>query len=160
MSGVFLRSLADVSIRASLAAILVAGALALIRVRTSAVRHASWTAVLLAMLLMPALTRSLPSIAVPLSLPAPHLPSSLGVDDGEVAPEPLGTASTDQPLVRADRQSGMEAAVRAPASAPVDPPSKRSFWPVAGLAVYGLGAGAMSIRFLIGWSGAARFQAR
>jgi uncharacterized protein (TIGR03435 family) len=155
MTGRILEALTDISIRASVAAVLVAAALAAFRVRASAVRHASWTAVLLAMLLMPALTRALPSIAVPFSLPAPHLPTSLGVDDGEVAPEPRGTASTDQTSVQADRQSGM-AEVRAPASAPVDPPSKRSFWPVAGLAVYGLGAAAMLMRFLIGWWGAAR----
>ena len=66
MSGAFLGTLADISLRAFVAAALVGGALAALRVRAGAVRHASWTAVLVAMLLMPALVRSVPAVAVPM----------------------------------------------------------------------------------------------
>jgi uncharacterized protein (TIGR03435 family) len=156
MSRAFLGILADVSIRASLAAMLVAGVLAAVRVRTSAVRHASWTAVLLAMLLMPALTRSLPAIAVPWSLAVPALPSPSDADRREAAPAPLSTAPSDAVSVRVDARPAVDAAVGASAPAPVDRPPKRSLWPVAVLAVYGLGAAAMLMRFLIGWWGAAR----
>jgi len=44
MSGTILRMLADTSIRALAAAMLVAGVLALFRVRAGAARHAAWTA--------------------------------------------------------------------------------------------------------------------
>jgi uncharacterized protein (TIGR03435 family) len=156
MSRTLLSILADVSIRASLAAMLVAGVLAAIRVRISAVRHASWTAVLLAMLLMPALTRSVPALAVPWSLAVPALPASSDVDRREAAPERLSTAPSEAASARVDPRPAADAAVAAPASAPVDRPPQRSLWPVAGLAVYGLGAAAMLMRFLIGWRGAAR----
>src|SRR5436309_13397265 len=80
MSGAFLRMLADTSIRAPVAAVLVAGALAALRVRAGAVRHASWTARLFAMLLMPVLPYCVPAVAPPLSRAVPSL--SADVDSG------------------------------------------------------------------------------
>jgi len=49
-----LRILLESSLRISAAAVLVGLALSLARIRASSVRHAAWTAVLCAMLLMPA----------------------------------------------------------------------------------------------------------
>ena len=79
MSGAFLRMLADTSIRAPVAAVLVAGALAALRVRAGAVRHASWTAVLFAMLLMPVLPYCVPAVAPPFSLAVPSLPADVDI---------------------------------------------------------------------------------
>src|SRR5687768_6136773 len=60
----------DVSVRAALAAAGVALVLRLLRVRTAAVRHAAWTLVLIAMLLMPLLSSVVPALPLPLPISA------------------------------------------------------------------------------------------
>src|SRR5258707_13253525 len=105
MNGTFLGLLADVSIRASVAALLVGGSLAAVRVRSSALRHASWTAVLLAMLLMPALIPVVPVIAIPFPLSAPAVTSSPGVDHVEAAPELTQAVSADSSFAAVARPS-------------------------------------------------------
>ena len=65
MSAAVLGALADASLRAAVVAALVAAALAALRVRAGAARHAAWTVVLAAMLLMPALARLVPAVDVP-----------------------------------------------------------------------------------------------
>ena len=57
-----LYQLLDASFRVSVFAAMVALILAVARVRSNSVRHAAWTTVLLAMLLMPVLPYVLPSI--------------------------------------------------------------------------------------------------
>ena len=66
MSAAALAVLADASLRAALVAGLVAAAVAALRVRAGAARHAAWTVVLAAMLLMPALARLVPAVDVPM----------------------------------------------------------------------------------------------
>src|ERR1700680_4167382 len=118
MSGTFLGVLADTSIRASVAACLVAGALAALRVRASAVRHASWTAVLFAMLLMPVLTYCVPAIAIPLIVSVPPLSDDGGLEtlgavqtvrSIEAAPGSDWTASADHTAVRSGESATAEA---------------------------------------------------
>ena len=65
MSGMVLEALADASLRAALVAVIVAAVLAALRVRAGATRHAAWTVVLVAMLLMPVLSRLVPAAGVP-----------------------------------------------------------------------------------------------
>ena len=65
MSAAVLGVLADASLRAAVVAALVAAAVAALRVRAGAARHAAWTVVLAAMLLMPALARLVPAVDVP-----------------------------------------------------------------------------------------------
>src|ERR1039458_2714422 len=65
MNGIFSIAL-DASVRAILAACCVAAILAAVRVRSATARHAAWTAVMAAMLLMPVV----PRLALPISLPA------------------------------------------------------------------------------------------
>ena len=71
MSGMVLEALADASLRAALVAVFVAALLAALRVRPAGTRHAAWAFVLVAMLLMPALSRLVPAVGVPVP-PAPR----------------------------------------------------------------------------------------
>jgi hypothetical protein len=162
MSGAILRMLADTSIRASAAAMLVAGVLALFRVRAGAVRHAAWTAVLFAMLTMPALSYCVPPITLPFSFSLSRLPGSgigtLGTSQtgrhtqasphsaGSVFPVPVAGGST--------HSGTAEAGGYVPVGA--NPPSSAAVAPLGVLSVYYVVAAAMLIRFLVGWRGAAR----
>ena len=65
VSGIGGTVLADAPLRAALVAALVAAVLAAQRVRAGATRHAAWTIVLAAMLLMPALLRLVPAVGLP-----------------------------------------------------------------------------------------------
>jgi GWxTD domain-containing protein len=76
-----LRVLVESSVRATAIAFAVASVLWAMRVKSPAIRHRAWTGVLVAMLLLPALSLWAPRIAVPI-LPAepvlqPHEPASL-----------------------------------------------------------------------------------
>jgi hypothetical protein len=82
MSAMFLRVLVEASLRASILAALVAGILAVLRVRAGEMRHAAWTMVVCAMLALP-LSAWLP-LPSALTIPAP---SALAVFDG------VGTAA-------------------------------------------------------------------
>jgi beta-lactamase regulating signal transducer with metallopeptidase domain len=159
MNGALLRTLADISIRAFVAAALVGGALAALRLRAGAVRHASWTAVLVAMLFMPALVRLVPAIAVPIPVGTPASPSSSEVNVREAAREAAATRSEGSVRGSVNSSHGLEssdAALR-PATIPVRTP--RVNWVLITLGVYVLGAFAMLLRFLVGWWGAARIIA-
>ena len=80
MSSILMRLLADASLRVSVVAILVAAILGVLHVHSSRVRHASWTAVLSAMLLMPLLPYCVPAIAIPLSLPRSFAPDGVALE--------------------------------------------------------------------------------
>ena len=66
MSEMVLGLLFDSSVRVAVVATLVAAALVVFRVRESTTRHTAWTIVLVAMLLMPALSRLVPNVGVPM----------------------------------------------------------------------------------------------
>jgi beta-lactamase regulating signal transducer with metallopeptidase domain len=151
--------LANISIRALVAAALVGTALAALRVRAGAVRHASWTAVLVAMLLMPVLVRSVPAIAVPIPLAASAFPSSSDVKLREAVREPAPTRSAEfvRGSVDGSHGSGLSDAARRPPAIPVK--TLRVDWVLLTSGLYGLGAVAMMLRFLVGWWGAARIAA-
>jgi beta-lactamase regulating signal transducer with metallopeptidase domain len=164
MSRAFLGMLADTSIRAFAAAVLVAAALAAVRARTGVVRHAAWTAVLFAMLLMPVLTHWTPTITIPFSFSIPALPEgpikrALEKPEGRdndssptnrtVAPALRGTASP----------SNMASAAAENTESPKSPGKHQSsadFWLLVACAIYGVVAAVMMMRFLVGWWGAAR----
>ncbi|MBP1624968.1 MAG: hypothetical protein H6Q07_2990, partial [Acidobacteria bacterium] len=74
-SETLLSFLNDASIRSVLFAAVVAILLAALRVRSSSMRHSAWTAVLLVMLLMPLLGYLVPSIEIPLPVPATSSPA-------------------------------------------------------------------------------------
>src|SRR5687767_11570222 len=79
MTDLIIRALLEASLRVSLVAGVVALMLAALRVRSSRTRHAAWTAVLVAMLLMPILPYSVARLAITL----PSLPRG-----GEASPAP------------------------------------------------------------------------
>src|SRR5688500_8106784 len=80
MSGPVLGLLAESAVRITGAALLVGALLFVLRVRASAARHAAWTIVLGAMLLMPLLTSWLPGLAVPLPPAAAQVTLFPGLD--------------------------------------------------------------------------------
>ena len=93
----------DVSLRIIAAAAAVGLILVVLRVRSGAARHAAWSAVLIAMLLMPILTAIVPQVDVP-------VPAALALDLGAVPSEtseysfaPLeSTAGSPVPTVPSD----------------------------------------------------------
>ena len=82
MSGMVLEALVDASLRAALVAAFVAAALAALRVRAGATRHAAWTVVLVAMLLMPALSRLVPAVGVPVPSAARDVVAAVATTPG------------------------------------------------------------------------------
>src|SRR5688500_5575046 len=72
---------ADISLRIVAAAAAVGLVLVVLRVRSGAARHAAWSAVLLAMLTMPALMAIVPRVDVP-------VPSTLALDFAAIAADP------------------------------------------------------------------------
>ena len=106
MSGTALGLLVEASLRAALVASLVAAALAALRVQAGATRHAAWTIVLVAMLLMPALSRLVPAVGVPVPPAARDIVAAAAV------------ATPVTPVPRAERAPGP------PASALMAPPRR------------------------------------
>src|SRR5436190_3032414 len=158
MSAILLRLLADASLRVSVVSLLVAAILGALRVRSSRVRHASWTAVLCAMLLMPLLPYGVPAIAIPVSLPRALAPldaafepmAALDEGDAVVKGTTTGDASSPAPPART-------AHVAWTSPSPSGTPSMRTaFWPLAALLLYGAGILLLSLRCWLGWRAAAR----
>lgn len=165
MSGAFLAILADTSIRASVAALLVAAVLAIVRARSGAVRHAAWTAVLFAMLLMPVLTRWTPAIVTPFSVPLPAFGEHFDNAAREILPEHRGpqraAASSGVPPDSAGTSTPSDISVlstefAAPLTSSPGTASTANFWLLVICAVYGIVAAAMMARFFVGWWGAVR----
>jgi beta-lactamase regulating signal transducer with metallopeptidase domain len=151
---------ASSSLRIVVVAGVVAMLLAALRVRSGGVRHAAWTAVLAAMLLMPILPRVVPAIAIPLGLPqAGDAVPWESAPDG-VAPTASGR---DSERFAAQAVAGTNAA-RARA---VPPASARTLsatsdatdwrlravaiWPLAALGIYLTGVLFFLSRLVIGW---------
>jgi hypothetical protein len=136
----------ETSLRAILAALCVGAILAALRVRSAAVRHAAWTAVMAAMLFMPVL----PKVAVPIPLPAAEAvpqPPAPDTDLRVSMPEP--TTAREAPTPAAEVQ------LHAPESPGIHPPASRAFpWRWAILGLYLTGLAALLARLAIGWRGA------
>ena len=143
----------DVSVRALAAALAVALVLRLLRVRAAAVLHSAWSAVLLAMLLMPVLPSVVPALPVP-------VPAAAGVffDAGSGTEEPSpavvghstqarnGINPIPSPLVHdsarlSDRLPASDTGARA----------SRSWLPLVWLIVYVAGVVLFVARLSYGW---------
>jgi len=152
-----------VAAASSLRAILVAAAVALIlmafRVRSGGVRHAAWTAVLAAMLLMPILPGVVPGIVIPFNVPgaageiaftqsygsALQAPEGALADRPDVVPsggrEPVGRSS---PAVRNQELAGATATA-------LRPTSGGEFWRPILIGLYAAGMLFFLSRLAVGW---------
>ena len=148
MSAVLVGLLLDASVRVVLLAGLVAGVLMLLRARGNGVLNAAWTAVLMAMLLMPVLPSLVPAVTVPVPAPARHIAAAAG----RLTPE--------QPVVPA-----LQVLSRAPARPPIpgtrgpsQAPRRDVSWAFVVLVIYGTGVLLMLLRLVVGWRGARRLS--
>lgn len=122
---------ASSSLRAIIVAAAVAIILAVLRVRSGAVRHAAWTAVLAAMLLMPVLPGVVPPITIPLTVPgaadavatwAGHPDEATWITSDGSVPDPSGAKSLTG---RDDSSSSPTLGKQAAAGNPTYAPSRR-----------------------------------
>ena len=141
-----MNSLSQLALEASLRAAALAGCvgiiLAVARVGSAAVRHAAWTAVLLAMLIMPLLPRLTPEVPVPIALHA-------------VAEQPASVPAPPM-LASAPVRSGLATVTATVRPAEPVPPPRASIWPIAALTLYVLGVLFQMTRLLIGWRASRR----
>jgi hypothetical protein len=158
MSGILFRTLADATLRSSLVALLVAAILAGTRVRSAGLRHASWTAVLCAMLTMPLLAYWAPAIVI--SLPVPRSLASLGAS----LKPPEGAGSVHRPERPTTGHPAWQAVATPAASAPAQLPagltdgldSPAPVWLLPCLSLYVIVVLALSLRCWLGWRAAGR----
>ena len=173
MSGMVLEALADASLRAALVAAFVAAALAALRVRAGATRHAAWTVVLVAMLLMPALSRLVPAVGVPVppaardvvAAVATTLVPAVGVAVPPTARDVAAAVATT-PGPRTERSPSATAPPPptpprrepgVPRDAATAAPSRGEWsWTATALAVYVAGLAPMLLRLVLGLWGARR----
>jgi beta-lactamase regulating signal transducer with metallopeptidase domain len=151
MSDSLLRVLLDSSLRAFAVAGIVAVMLIALRVHTAAVRHAAWTAVLCAMLLMPILPDCVPAIAIPVSGRALRMSTSLGA-------ETSSQAFFAAPVVERPRRAQVAEAVPSMPPPPVPDAARKhgTVWPTAALIAYGIGTLILLLRLWAGWRDADR----
>ena len=157
-SGMVLEALADASLRAALIAAFVAAVLAALRVRAGATRHAAWTVVLVAMLLMPALSRLVPAVVVPVP------PAARDIVAAAVATTPVSrtgrspTAPAPPPLTPPRRERGASHDPAPAAPYPDARPWAASArpWAATALAVYAAGMASMLLRLVLGLWGSWR----
>jgi beta-lactamase regulating signal transducer with metallopeptidase domain len=145
-----LRTGLDASIRISVIAIVIASLLAAARVRVSSVRHAAWTAVLVAMLLMPVLPSVVPSIDVPVPRPAAAQPWSVA-DALIIAPPSDVSDRTVTPSTQASAGSMPPDGARSAMDVEAGPRSVRPTMAGVAIAVYGLVAFVLLTRLVLGW---------
>jgi hypothetical protein len=144
----------EISLRALAAAAAVAAVLRLLRMRAAAVLHSAWSAVLVAMLLMPVLPSIVP--ALPLAIPA-NAGGLLGapVRTEDASPDAVGyprpdpNALSTAPSLRMG--NSQQSAERLPASATYAR-SSRSWLPLVLLGAYAAGVLLFVVRLLYGWS--------
>jgi hypothetical protein len=138
----------EASLRAGALAACISAILAAFRIRSGAVRHAAWLAVLLAMPLM----YFLPGVTPPLALPVPGPVLAAGpAPSGPIAPlsGPIHSA-----YMAAPRALSLETGAQ-----PAPPRPSRQFpWPAALLAVYAIGAILLLARAAAGWLAARRLR--
>ena len=141
-----LRVMLESSLRVCLLAVAVGGILLLARVRSGGVRHAAWSAVLAAMLLMPVLPYYFPTIEVPLPSHARRV---------EAIPAAIESAWTepDQPLIEPPGVSTAAApVVQSPVAAgPAATVAPRVVWPLVVFGIYAVGLLFLLARLLLGW---------
>ena len=133
----------DISVRMVVAALAVAAVLRVMRVNTAAVRHAAWTTVLGAMLLMPLLPSIVPTV------PLPSLATRENVEPAEMPEAPLpGVAadSTSSPAVSVVLPTPSESSA---SGASATPP--RGWLPYAVAVLYLAGVSLLLGRLLHGW---------
>lgn len=119
------------AVRSAIVVIVTATVLALLRVRSSSVRLASWTAALFVSLLIPALAPILPAIRVPTAFAGGST-----------------TALAERPLIsRTAVPSELDAAPPTPATAGSRNPAALQSWL---LVIYGLGSGLLLARIVTG----------
>ena len=138
----------EASIRITVAAAVVALALAALRIRASEIRHRAWVAVLFAMLAMPILSRVLPPIVLPIALPAiayrageapaAELGSKLASDPQEFFPRAIQSASSATAFPRVEPY-------RTPAAS-----DRHWIWPRIAIGVYLAGLAFLLFRFGVG----------
>jgi hypothetical protein len=154
--------LLEVSWRAVLVAALVGGVLLLWRAKGGAVRHAAWTAVMVAMLLMPALVAVVPEWQLPVRLPvmgaAPGLNPIAEMEDlrpDVVMPAPVTSVPVSPTRASTDRSiaiGGPVVASRLPQTgAPAEPQ-----WPRVALLIWLVGIVVNCGVMAMGWRMARR----
>ena len=158
MSGTLLRILADASVRVSIVAMLVGAILATLRVRGSGMRHSAWTAVLLAMIVMPVLPSAVSAISIPLPLPLSLTPWNA---ETEPVTESWAPRRGEGPNLIAARslrpvQTMTAPMPRSPVADATVPFEFVSILSVVAIAVYGAGVSFMMLRCVLGWLGAVR----
>ena len=161
MSETVLSPLGDASVRSAVAAALVAIVLATLRIRSSSVRHASWTAVLAPMLLMPVLPYCVPTIPIPVPAPATRsgahtLAADEPIRSNTGTPSIERDALAERPRISMSSQAVSNASTaRAPA---LSDSAGRGLprWRVAVLTVYAFGCFVLFVGTGIGWRGARR----
>jgi beta-lactamase regulating signal transducer with metallopeptidase domain len=132
--------LLDASLRISIVAAIALLILTAARVRASGVRHAVWTVVLIAMVLMPVLPSIVPTFVVPAPAPAVAVPAGmLRLPDAsaETIPAARESFSPSVPPV-------------APEHPDVAPNPPRSLWSLV-VTVYAIGALVLLLRLILGW---------
>jgi len=140
-----LRVMLESSLRVCLLAAAVGGILLLGRIRSGSVRHAAWSAVLGAMILMPVLSHWVPAIDVPVPSRArrveaiPAAIESVWFDPNEEFRDP--TAPPPAPVAVASTRE----------SVPTTPPPPRAIWPLALVGIYGAGVLFLLFRLMLGW---------
>ena len=147
----------DLSMRTLAAALAVAAVLRLMRVTSAGVRHAAWTVVLAAMLLMPLLPSVVPALPLPVApVPAVAPPDFLAIASG---PQDVVTPSIAPP-----RTTSAPAAVAAapPVSvAAAETSSTSARWlPTAAVAIYAAGLLLFLGRLVHGWQRVSAMIAR
>ena len=141
--------LLDASLRICLIAAIVGLILAAMRVGSNSTRHAAWTAVLYAMLLMPVLPSLVPSISVPVPARAaavfPYAPAFPDLRIDSPSTDPTGRRAPD---AAPDPQTGSRDSTPGRAAS-----STRWSWSASTLAtaVYLLGLAVCLLRLLSGW---------
>ena len=156
-NGSFFGILLDSSLRIALIAGVIALILLIIRVRDGSVRHAAWTAVLCAMLLMPVLPYCLPTIAIPVLVPVAGGGLNAAAGDTQIDPVTPGEA---QPLsetaAAAARPVSERPAVDTRLPAPEAGPVPRLPWALIGFILYGAGVLMLLCHLWLGWLGMLR----
>jgi ABC-type amino acid transport substrate-binding protein/Zn-dependent protease with chaperone function len=133
--------LLDASVRAVLFAGVVALILASARIRSNSVRHAAWTAVLLAMLLMPILTSVLPCIPIALPVPVVAIQDQIRSREATSSSSAILNSNTAQETVRKISHEQF----------PSISHDRRPVWPFAAVVFYCAGVLILLSRALWGW---------
>lgn len=133
------------SLRVSVVAAVVAGVLLAARVRSGGVRHAAWTAVLCAMLLMPVLPSLVPSITIPM----PAAAQAYGLSSA-VPTDAAGPGDMERALLPTAVPALTPAPDALAPAMPVPPAPAAPIWPMVALGLYAAGLVILSVRLLFG----------